>query len=253
VKIARLMTKTGPRWAVSVGDDYFAHDGDPFRDASGAGAVIDATDARLLVPCQPTKIICVARNYAAHAAELGNEVPAAPLLFLKPPSALIAHGEAIVLPDVGRVDYEGELAVVIARRCKAVLPKDALSVVFGYTCLNDVSARALQRAKGHFSEAKGFDTFCPVGPHIETELDPRDVAIRTTLDGEVVQDGRTSLMVHDIPSLIAHASSIYTLEPGDLIATGTPAGVGPMSAGSTVAVTVEGVGTLSNPVQASTR
>lgn len=250
MKLARVLAGGVPRAAIVHRDTVELASGDVFgAGVAGTGAQLPIESVTWLPPVVPSKIICVARNYRAHAEELGNEVPEAPLIFFKPPSALIGHGASIVLPaGAGRVDYEGELAVVIGRRCKSVPRSGAMQVVLGYTCVNDVSARSLQRAKGHFTEAKGFDTFCPIGPWIETELDPSDRRVQTELDSVLVQDGSTALMVHDIPALIAHASAIFTLEAGDVIATGTPAGVGPMAAGSTVSVTIEGVGTLRNPV-----
>lgn len=198
----------------------------------------------------PSKIICVGRNYRAHAAELGNDTPAEPLLFFKPPSSLIGPGAAIRRPDwVGRVDYEGELAAVIGRPGRRIDQSRALEHVLGYTCLNDVTARALQKSDKQWTRAKGFDTFCPIGPRIVCGIDPSDLAIETRLDGDIVQSGRTSQMVFSIPEIIAYVSRVMTLEPGDLIATGTPAGVGPLSVGSRVAVEIEGVGVLENPVE----
>ena len=203
----------------------------------------------MFVPIKPSKILCIGRNYAEHAKELGNDVPAQPLVFMKPPSALIADGEAIVLPRVSeRVDYEGELAVVIGKRCRNVAEADAMAVVAGYTIMNDVTARDLQKADGQWTRAKGFDTFAPCGPVVVEDLDPRDLLLQTRVNGKVVQDGRTSQLIFPIPRLIAYISGIMTLEVGDLISTGTPSGVGPLSAGDVVEVTIEGIGTLRNPV-----
>jgi 2-keto-4-pentenoate hydratase/2-oxohepta-3-ene-1,7-dioic acid hydratase in catechol pathway len=209
-------------------------------------------DLSLLAPVAPRKIVCVGRNYAAHAAELGNEVPKEPLIFLKPPSAIIGPDEPIVIPSVSqRVEHEGELAVVIGKRCSHLSEReDALSYIFGYTCLNDVTARDIQKNEVQFTRAKGFDTFCPVGPYIETDLNPLDVLVETRVNGALRQSGNTSLMVYPIPFLIRWISRMMTLEPGDLIATGTPAGVGPLVAGDIVEVSVAGVGVLRNPVQA---
>ena len=206
-------------------------------------------DVRLLAPILPTKIIGVGRNYADHAKELGNEVPEEPLLFFKPNTSVIGPNVEIKLPAASeRVDFEGEVAVIIGQPCRDVPRSRAAGVIMGYTIANDVTARDLQKKDVQFTRAKGFDTFCPLGPFIETEFDPSDVRLVTELDGEVKQDGRTSLMVHDIPSLVEYVSGIMTLLPGDLILTGTPAGVGPMTAGQTVSVTVDGLGTLTNPV-----
>ena len=209
-------------------------------------------EVRLLAPVEPGKIVCVGRNYAAHAAELGNEVPKEPLIFLKPPSAIVGPGDPIVVPPQSqKVEHEGELAVVIGRRCSHLKDtEDALAHVLGYTCLNDVTARDLQKSDVQFTRAKGFDTFCPVGPHIETQLDPSDVLVETHVDGALRQSGRTSLMVYPVAFLVRWISHMMTLFPGDLIATGTPAGVGPLIVGDTVEVSVGGVGVLCNPVRA---
>jgi len=205
-----------------------------------------------VLPHKPSKIICVGRNYAKHAAELGNEVPAEPLIFLKPPSSLIDAGEAIVLPHgVGRVDFEGEIGVVIGLRGRRIPEKDAWAAVGALVPVNDVSARDLQKSDGQWSRAKGFDTFCPVGtpvPLADVDLDALGVVTR--VNGEVRQDAPASDMVFPIPFLVAHVSRIMTLEPGDLILTGTPDGVGPLAPGDRVEVRVTGVGSVSNPVEA---
>ncbi|MCB9758783.1 MAG: fumarylacetoacetate hydrolase family protein [Alphaproteobacteria bacterium] len=204
---------------------------------------------RLLAPCEPGKVIGVAANYRDHAAEMGRPVPTTPRIFLKAQSAVVGPGDPIVIPPrTVRVDHEAELGVVIGRRCHRVRPEDALEVILGFTAVNDVTARDFQRADGIFGRGKGFDTFCPVGPCIAVGLDPRDLAVRTRVNGALRQDGRTSDMVFDVPTLIAFISDIMTLMPGDLIATGTPAGVGPIQPGDLVEIEVEGVGVLSNPV-----
>lgn len=207
-------------------------------------------DVRLLAPCEPGKIVCVGRNYAAHAAELGNPMPKEPLIFLKPSSSIIGPEEPILLPEYSnRVEHEGELALVIGKKCCHLRDdEDSLACIFGYTCLNDVTARDLQKSDGQFTRAKGFDTFCPVGPHIETQLDPRDVLVECRVNGQLRQSGSTALMTYPIAFLVRWISRIMTLLPGDLIATGTPAGVGPLAAGDTVEVSVAGVGVLRNPV-----
>jgi 2-keto-4-pentenoate hydratase/2-oxohepta-3-ene-1,7-dioic acid hydratase in catechol pathway len=206
-------------------------------------------DVRLLAPVLPrSKVVGIGRNYAAHAAELGNDLPAEPLMFLIPNTAVVGPGDPVVLPrQTSEVHYEGELAVVIRRICKDVPPERVKDVIYGYTCANDVTARDLQRADGQWARAKGFDTFCPLGPWIETELDVSDLSLVTRRDGEVVQDGTTADMVHDVATLVAHASQAFTLLPGDVILTGTPAGVGPVVSGQRVEVEIEGIGTLSNP------
>jgi 2-keto-4-pentenoate hydratase/2-oxohepta-3-ene-1,7-dioic acid hydratase in catechol pathway len=206
----------------------------------------------LLAPVDPGKIVCVGRNYVAHAAEFGHEVPKEPLIFLKPPSAMIGPGEPIVLtPQSQRVEHEGELALVVGRRCSHLKDSDdALAYLLGYSCLNDVTARDLQKSDVQFTRAKGFDTFCPFGPHIETQLDPSDVLVETHVNGVLRQSGRTSLMVYPVAFLVRWISRVMTLNPGDVIATGTPAGVGPLVAGDIVDVSVSGVDVLRNPVQA---
>ncbi len=198
----------------------------------------------------PSKIVCVGRNYAEHAKELGNEVPSAPLLFLKAPSAIIAHGEPIVIPSQSnQVEHEGELGVVIGRDCKNIADdEDPFQYVLGYTCVNDVTARDIQRADVQFTRGKSFDTFCPVGPNIETELDPSDLRVTTTVNGVLKQDGRTSQMIFPVDFLIRYISRQMTLRAGDLIATGTPSGVSRLSPGDVCEVTVEGIGALSNKV-----
>jgi 2-keto-4-pentenoate hydratase/2-oxohepta-3-ene-1,7-dioic acid hydratase in catechol pathway len=207
-------------------------------------------DCRLAAPVLPSKIVCVGRNYRAHAAELGNEMPREPLIFLKPPSSLIGPGGAIVLPRYSqRVEHEGELGLVIGRECAHLKDEDdALSYLLGYTCVNDVTARDLQKSDVQFTRAKGFDTFCPVGPHIETELDPSDTLVETHVNGTQRQSSRTSMMAFPVAFLVRWISRMMTLLPGDLIATGTPAGVGPLLAGDTVEVSVTGIGVLRNPV-----
>lgn len=199
---------------------------------------------------QPSKIVCIGRNYAEHAKELGNEVPKEPLIFLKPPSALLPPGGTIILPRVSRqVEFEGEIGVVIGKRARGVAEADAESFIAGYTCVNDVTCRDLQKTDGQWTRAKGFDTFCPVGPRV-VALDFRTLSIVTRVNGVERQRAPSSDMIFSIPRLVAHVSAIMTLEPGDLIATGTPAGVGPLAAGDVVEVEVPGIGILSNHVAA---
>jgi len=218
-----------------------------------APEAVPISDIRFLSPVAPSKIVCVGRNYLEHAAELGNKMPDEPLLFLKAPSAIIADGDEIVLPPESlQVEHEGELGVVIGRKARNIVAEDdPLSYVFGYTCLNDVTARDLQRKDGQFTRAKSFDTFCPVGPFIVTDLNPLDVSVTTRLNGEVKQHARTSVMAFSVPFLIRYIAGIMTLEPGDLIATGTPAGVSKMSDGDTIEVEIEGIGVLRNSVRAT--
>lgn len=203
-----------------------------------------------LCPVSPSKIVCVGRNYAAHAAELGNEVPSEPLLFLKPPSALIGSDASIELPpESARVEHEGELGVVIGTRLRRANAVEARAAIFGYVPANDVTARDIQRADVQFTRGKGFDSFCPVGPFIETELDPSDLAIQVRVNDVLRQDGRTSSMIFGVFDLIAFISGVMTLEPGDLILTGTPAGVGPLVDGDRVEVRIEGLEPLRNGVK----
>jgi 2-keto-4-pentenoate hydratase/2-oxohepta-3-ene-1,7-dioic acid hydratase in catechol pathway len=208
-------------------------------------------EAALLAPVRPSKIVCVGRNYREHAAELGHEVPVEPLLFLKPPSSLLAPGAAVRRPVIAqRVDHEGELGVVVAKPCHKLRPdEDVRPYILGYTCVNDVTARDLQNKDGQWTRAKGFDTFCPVGPLVTNEIDPWvGVNVETRVDGAVRQQGNTREFIFPLEVVIRHISQVMTLLPGDLIATGTPKGVGPVVAGQVMEVTVEGVGTLRNPV-----
>jgi len=209
--------------------------------------------ARLLPPCSPTKIVCVGRNYAEHAKELGNAAPSEPIIFLKPPSSLIASGDAIVYPQASqRLDYEGELGVVIGKRCRNVKAADASNYILGYTCVNEVTARDLQKKDGQWTRGKGFDTFCPVGPSIlpRDEADFESFRVRTLVDGQIKQDGSVKDMLFSVNDIIAFITSFMTLEPGDLIATGTPPGVGPVQAGSKIQVDIPGIGVLENTVVA---
>ncbi|MGH7280899.1 MAG: fumarylacetoacetate hydrolase family protein [Polyangiaceae bacterium] len=202
-------------------------------------------DARFLAPVVPSKILCVGRNYAAHAKELGNEVPKEPLLFLKPPSALIGPDEKIVLPkESTRVEHEAELGVVIAKKCKNVSRDRAADVIFGYTCVGDITARDLQRSDAQWSRAKGFDTFCPVGPWIETDLDPTNVRVQCRVNGIMKQDGSTSNMIFPVTEIVAYASRMMTLEAGDLLVTGTPEGTGPLVDGDALEIEIEKIGVL---------
>lgn len=224
--------------------------GHPFGQVQFTGERHPLAEVRLLAPMLPSKVVAIGRNYAEHAHELGNEVPEEPLIFMKPSTSVIGHGEAIAYPTTqsDRVDFEGELAVVIGRLCREVPVDRVKDVVFGYTCANDVTARDLQKRDVQFTRAKGFDTFCPLGPWIETDLDPGDLALTTTVNGEVRQSGRTSQLINDIPALVAYVSAVMTLIPGDVILTGTPAGVGPLEVGDEVSVGIEGIGTLTNKV-----
>jgi len=220
----------------------------PFGPIKFTGDRWALPDVRLVAPILPSKVVAVGKNYADHAREMGGEAPASPVIFLKPSTSVIGTGDVIRLPQSDRVDHEAELAVVIGRPARDVSRADALSYVLGYTCANDVTARDQQKADGQFTRGKGHDSFCPIGPWIETVLDPSDVRVTASVNGELRQDGRTSEMIHDVPTLIEFMSGVMTLLPGDVILTGTPAGVGPIKEGDTVNVEVEGIGTLTNPV-----
>lgn len=198
---------------------------------------------------RPSKIVAVGVNYRAHAEEMGRSLPAEPLIFLKAPSALIGPNQPIALPaGFERIDFEAELAVVIGTRVRAVEPEEALAAVLGFTCLNDVSVRDLQKRDGQWARAKGFDSFCPVGPRVVVGLDPSDLRVSCRVNGELQQDSRTSDMIFSVPEIISFISKVMTLEPGDLISTGTPSGVGPLAPGDRVGVEIEGIGVLENPV-----
>lgn len=241
-----------PRFGILEGGSVAEISGAPWgpQGWKKTGQTFAIANVRLLAPVTPSKIICVGRNYAAHAAELGNDVPKEPLIFLKPPSSIVGPGEPIVLTKYSsRVEHEGELGLVVGRKASHLSDSDdALSYLYGYTCVNDVTARDLQKSDVQFTRAKGFDTFCPVGPHIETELNPADLPVECRVNGTVRQSGRTSLMIFSPEFVVRWISRMMTLEPGDLIATGTPAGVGPLAVGDATEVSVEGIGVLSNPV-----
>ena len=248
MRIARVARQSGPVF-VEVADDHVVLlDGHPFGDIRRTDQVAPLADVRLLAPIIPTKILCVGKNYADHAKEMGDEVPAEPLIFSKPATAVIGPGDEIQLPHLSReVHHEAELAVVIGRLTRNVAVEDALGAVLGYTCANDVTARDLQRTDDQWTRAKGFDTFCPLGPWISTDLVPSaGVAVRCSVNGEVRQDGTTSDLVFDIAQLVAYCAAFATLLPGDVLLTGTPAGVGPLVDGDTVTVSVEGIGELTN-------
>lgn len=241
MKIVRYTLNPGiPAWATDAHPDVRHGDFDELPKG-----------ARLLPPCSPSKIVCVGRNYAEHAKEMGADVPAEPTIFLKPSTSLIASGDAIVYPRLTeRLDYEGEIGVVMGRRAHKVKSADASEYILGYTPVNDVTARDLQRKDGQWTRGKGFDTFCPVGPYIvpRNEVNPDTLRVRTFVDGEKKQDASAMEMIFSVNDIIAYVSAFMTLEPGDLIATGTPSGVGPMQPGSRVQIEIEGVGVLENTV-----
>jgi 2-keto-4-pentenoate hydratase/2-oxohepta-3-ene-1,7-dioic acid hydratase in catechol pathway len=254
VRIARYTTGEDPTYGIVEGEpdaQWIAEiQGDPlYQPVVFTGNRVRLDEVRLLAPIIPrSKVIGIGKNYADHAAEMGGEAPLEPLIFLKPNTAVVGPGDPVVMPrQSGEVHYEGELAVVISRLCKDVPINRVADVIFGYTCANDVTARDLQRTDGQWARAKGFDTFCPIGPWIETDIDPSDLSIVTRRDGEVVQDGRTVDMVHDVAAIVSYVSEAFTLLPGDVILTGTPAGIGPVTSGQRVEVEIEGIGILSNP------
>ncbi len=260
MRVARFASDDDPRFGLVGEEDGTAMiavlKGDPlYAGFELTGQKVPLEDVRLVTPVIPrSKIIGIGKNYAAHAGEMGTDVPESPLVFLKPNTSVVGPGEPIVYPSqTSELHYEGELAVVIGRICKDVEAADADKVIFGYTIANDVTARDLQRSDGQWARAKGFDTFCPLGPWIETNLDPASLRVSTSLasrgqDARVVQDGTTADMVFSVADIIEHVSSFMTLLPGDVILTGTPEGVGPLQVGDTVSVTVDGIGTLSNQV-----
>jgi 2-keto-4-pentenoate hydratase/2-oxohepta-3-ene-1,7-dioic acid hydratase in catechol pathway len=263
VRIARFTAGDDPRFGIVTGelDEHGELDDDAAVVALAGDPLYVGmkpteeqhrlADVRLLAPVLPrSKVVGIGRNYAAHAAEMGSDVPTEPLMFLKPNTSVVGPGDPVYYPpQTKELHYEGELAVVIGRICRDVPEEQVAEVIFGYTVGNDVTARDLQRQDVQFTRAKGFDSFCPLGPWIETELDTSSLRLRTYLNGDVVQDGSTADLIFDVPRLVAHVSSVMTLLPGDVILTGTPEGVGPMEVGDEVDVVVSGIGTLTNKVQ----
>ncbi len=237
------------RWGAIEGDRVRPLGGEPWAGGLPSGPAIPLASVTLLAPVRPSKVVCIGRNYLAHAREMGNEVPRQPLIFLKPPSAVIGPGEAIRCPAASReVHHEAELAVVVGRALSRATAAEARRAVFGYTCLDDVTARDIQREEKQFTRAKGFDTFCPVGPAIETALDPGDLAVVCRVNGAERQRGSTRDMAFDPFALLAFISGVMTLLPGDVVATGTPEGVGRIDPGDLVEVEIPGIGVLANPV-----
>ncbi len=251
MRYCRLTVGDTPRWGRIEDELVTLLDGPPWSGARPLGGAVPLAGARLLPPCEPTKIVCVGLNYRAHAAEMGKPLPDEPLLFLKAPSALLPPGDAVVLPPSSqRVEHEGELALVIGRTTRGATRAKALEHVLGYTCLDDVTARDIQRREKVYTRAKGFDTFCPVGPWLETEVgDPQNLEVVLKVNGEVRQRGTTADMIFSVAEVVAFISEIMTLYPGDLISTGTPPGVGPLAAGDTVEVAIAGIGTLIHGVR----
>lgn len=256
--IVRFIAQGKTKYGVIEGNTIKGLRGSPFARFRGTGDtfkfdgssyILDGV--KLLAPCAPSKIVCLGLNYRKHAEETGLPIPSLPLIFLKPPSAVIGPDDNIVLPrDYKRVDYEGELGIVIGRRAKDVAKSEAKDYVLGYTCFNDVSERHAQSSDGQWARAKGFDTFAPIGPWVETEVSPDDLKLETYLNGEIRQSARTSDLIFGVAELVSFISGVMTLLPGDVIATGTPSGIGPMKPGDVVEVSIERIGTLRNYVVA---
>jgi 2-keto-4-pentenoate hydratase/2-oxohepta-3-ene-1,7-dioic acid hydratase in catechol pathway len=256
MRIVRYLKRSGSKPAWGWVSEYRVGrlDSSPFGPYGRKAAKDSLESVRLLPPVEPGKIICIGRNYAAHAAEHDAQVPESPLIFLKPPSSVIGPGESILLPPQSEnVEHEAELALVIGRGGRWIPPEKAAEHILGYTAANDVTARDLQRIDGQWTRGKGFDTFCPIGPWIETDLDPADVLLTCYVSGQMRQMGSTRDMVFPVFTLVTLISSVMTLNPGDVILTGTPAGVGPLHDGDEVTVEIEGIGELTNPVRLDKR
>ena len=249
MKIVRLASGKKPEYGILLGDIIDGIEGSPYRQPRYSNRHYNLNEVKLLPPCIPSKIVALGLNYRSHVQELNMPVPSEPLLFLKPSTAVIGPEDDIVLPDSSkRVDYEGELGIVIRKRAHRVPVKKSLDYILGYTCFNDVTARDLQQQDSQWTRAKSFDTFAAIGPCIETELNPGDVRLESYLNGELRQQGNTSDLIFPVPQIVSYVSYIMTLLPGDIIATGTPSGIGPMSPGDTVEVKIEAIGTLRNHV-----
>ncbi len=248
MKIARILWQDKLCYAKVEGQKYFLIEGDMFNIKSVSNRPLDG-NIKILPPTEPSKIVALGANYKKHAKELNLNINAVPLIFLKPPSSIIADGESIIIPpDAKKVDYEAELAIIIGKDCKNVKKEEVFDVILGYTCANDVSERVFQKSDGQWTRAKGFDTFCPVGPVIETELDGDNVNLKAVVNNKVVQQGNTSDMINDITTIITFITSVMTLKKGDLILTGTPEGVGQIRKGDTVEIIIDGIGSLKNKV-----
>ena len=249
MRYVRFESTGGPRWGVVKGEEVLTLSKPPYGELDYDGGKLPLGQCKLLAPCDPTKIVCVGKNYVDHAREMGAEPPGFPVLFLKGPNTLNRPEGAVCAPKfVERLDYEGELAVVIRRRAKDVKAKDFSDYVLGYTCLNDVTARDIQGHDGQWTRGKSMDGFCPIGPWVSDEVDPAGVKLATRLNGKTVQPGDTADFITSIPQLLEFIAAAMTLEPGDVVATGTPAGVGPMIPGDQVEVEIEGIGVLKNQV-----
>lgn len=249
MRYVRIETQDGPRWGVVKDDSVLTLKSAPYEGLEYDGGSTQLSGCRLLPPCEPTKIVCVGKNYLEHAREMGAEPPGFPVLFLKGPNTLNRQDGAIQAPSfVERLDYEGELGVVIRRRAKNVKENDFADYVLGYTCLNDVTARDIQQHDGQWTRGKSMDGFCPVGPWVVDEINPSALKLETRLNGKTVQQGNTADLITSVGKLIAFITAAMTLEPGDVVATGTPAGIGPMVPGDAVEVEIEGIGVLKNQI-----
>ena len=247
--IIRFSHEGRVRYGLVSGGRLRLYEGSPFAGGEVGKQTAPLSKVRLLAPCRPSKVLAVGLNYKAHAKEMKMALPTEPLIFMKPSTSVIGPGDKIVSPAISqRVDYEAEMGVVIGRSCRLVSPEEAKDYILGYTCLNDVTARDLQAHDVHLTRGKGFDTFCPVGPVIALDVDPTKLEVKALVNGKTVQKGNTSDMVFNAYELVSFFSQIMTLKPGDVIATGTPAGVGPVQPGDEVAIQVQGVGVLKNPV-----
>lgn len=247
--IVRFSHQGKVRYGLVSGGKLRLYEGSPFSGGQPGKQTAPLNEVRLLAPCRPSKVVAVGLNYKAHAKEVNKPLPAEPMIFMKPSTSVIGPGDKIVRPAISqRVDHESELGVVISRSCRLVSPAEAKDYILGYTCLNDVTARDLQARDGQYTRAKGFDTFCPLGPVIALDLDPTKAQVKAVVNGETRQNTNTSDMIFDVYQLVSFVSQVMTLNPGDVIATGTPSGISPLQAGDVVAIEIQGVGVLSNPV-----
>lgn len=251
MRVVRVLIDGDCRYGLADTDTITLISDEPFAAFEPEG-IVQLSTAQLLAPATPTKVVCVGLNYRAHIAEMGHDMPTEPVIFLKPPTAVTGHNQPISIPaGVGRVDYEAELAVVIGRRTHRATPYEAAANVLGFTCANDVTARDLQKRDGQWARAKGFDSFCPLGPWIETDVDASNLSVECYVNGELKQQASTSDMLFDPYELVSFVSNVMTLVPGDIVLTGTPGGIGPLAEGDTVEVRISDVGSLLNPVRAS--
>ncbi|TYP55483.1 fumarylacetoacetate hydrolase family protein [Thermosediminibacter litoriperuensis] len=250
MRFCRFFYMDKVRWGMLEDGRMQSLSAPPYYRVVKEGDPLPLEEVNLLAPAEPSKIVCLGLNYADHAREMGVDLPKEPVIFLKPPSSVVGPGDRIILPSVSRrVDYEAELAIIIGREAYEIPKERAFDYVFGYTCANDVTARDLQKKDGQWTRSKSFNTFCPLGPWIETELDPANLSIQLKKNGEIKQKSTTANLIFKVPEIVAFISSIMTLLPGDVILTGTPAGVGPVKPGDILEVSIEGIGILTNPVQ----